>query len=91
MPLLTCIFTLIFRNKINHQLPALWRILIGGLVVSIVRIGLAETKNFAEGYEAIFGGKKASATKMAPKKTKKIASKKPKGKGLAKKKAGKKK
>jgi hypothetical protein len=29
----------------------------GGLVVSIVRVGLAETKNFAEGYEAIFGKK----------------------------------
>jgi hypothetical protein len=27
------------------------------LVVSIVRVGLAETKNFAEGYEAIFGKK----------------------------------
>jgi hypothetical protein len=26
--------------------------------VSIVRVGLAETKNFAEGYEAIFGKKK---------------------------------
>lgn len=26
--------------------------------MSIVRIGLAETKKFAEGYEAIFGGKK---------------------------------
>jgi hypothetical protein len=26
--------------------------------VSIVRIGLAETKNFAAGYEAIFGNKK---------------------------------
>ena len=26
--------------------------------MSIVRIGLAETKNFAEGYEAIFGKKK---------------------------------
>jgi len=26
--------------------------------VSIVRIGLAETKNFAEGYDAIFGKKK---------------------------------
>jgi hypothetical protein len=25
--------------------------------VSIVRIGLAETKNFSEGYEAIFGKK----------------------------------
>ena len=27
--------------------------------VSIVRIGLAETKNFAEGYGAIFGKKKS--------------------------------
>jgi hypothetical protein len=27
--------------------------------MSIVRIGLAETKNFAEGYEAIFGKKKS--------------------------------
>lgn len=31
--------------------------------MSIVRIGLAETKNFAEGYDAIFGGKKAAAAK----------------------------
>jgi hypothetical protein len=30
--------------------------------VSIVRIGLSETKNFAEGYDAIFG-KKAKQTK----------------------------
>jgi hypothetical protein len=30
--------------------------------VSIVRIGLGETKNFAEGYEAIFG-KKVDKTK----------------------------
>jgi len=29
----------------------------GGVPVSIVRIGLGETKNFAEGYEAIFGKK----------------------------------
>ena len=28
------------------------------MTVSIVRIGLAETKNFAEGYEAIFSKKK---------------------------------
>ena len=26
--------------------------------MSIIRVGLAETKNFAEGYEAIFGKKK---------------------------------
>jgi hypothetical protein len=37
--------------------------------VSIVRIGLAETKNFSEGYDAIFGGKKSAAKpkKAAPK------------------------
>ena len=34
--------------------------------MSIVRVGLAETKNFAEGYEAIFGKKKQAG---APKKT----------------------
>ncbi|HEV3115509.1 MAG TPA: hypothetical protein VGY58_00560 [Gemmataceae bacterium] len=33
--------------------------------MSIVRIGLGETKNFAEGYEAIFGKKKRSASKQA--------------------------
>jgi hypothetical protein len=45
--------------------------------VSIVRIGLAETKKFAEGYEAIFGKKKEEKqekeekpkTKEVPKKT----------------------
>ena len=31
--------------------------------VSIVRIGLAETKKFAEGYDAIFGKKKNSKSK----------------------------
>lgn len=45
--------------------------------MSIVRVGLAETKKFAEGYEAIFGKKKEksaeskkgkSAAKTAPKK-----------------------
>jgi hypothetical protein len=29
----------------------------GGNPVSIVRVGLGETKNFAQGYEAIFGKK----------------------------------
>ena len=33
--------------------------------MSIVRIGLGETKNFAEGYEAIFGRKKKNASKQA--------------------------
>lgn len=45
--------------------------------MSIVRIGLAETKKFAEGYEAIFGKKKEEKqekeekpkTKEVPKKT----------------------
>jgi hypothetical protein len=33
--------------------------------VSIVRIGLAETRNFAEGYDAIFGKKRAAAPATA--------------------------
>ena len=40
--------------------------------MSIVRVGLAETKNFGEGYEAIFGKKKAADSK-ATKKTKAVA------------------
>jgi hypothetical protein len=31
--------------------------------MSIVRVGLAETKKFAEGYEAIFGKKKEEESK----------------------------
>lgn len=53
------------------------------LDVSIVRIGLAETKNFGEGYEAIFGKKKAgegkktkTTAKAATAKKKKKAKKK---------------
>ena len=53
--------------------------------MSIVRVGLAETKNFAEGYEAIFGKKKkegkeqeqkAEAADKNEKKAKKPAKKK---------------
>jgi hypothetical protein len=50
--------------------------------VSIVRVGLAETKHFAEGYEAIFGKKEAPARKAetpkksAPAKKKKAGKKK---------------
>ncbi len=33
--------------------------------MSIVRIGLAETKKFAEGYESIFGSKKKKEEKPA--------------------------
>ena len=43
--------------------------------MSIVRIGLAETKNFAEGYDAIFGKKKEEPAKETP-----PADKKKKGK-----------
>jgi hypothetical protein len=35
----------------------------GGIFVSIVRIGLSETKKFAEGYDAIFGKKKSGPAK----------------------------
>lgn len=31
--------------------------------MSIVRVGLAETKNFADGYDAIFGKKKSAKDK----------------------------
>jgi hypothetical protein len=56
------------------------------LTVSIVRVGLSETQKFADGYDAIFGGKKggakaskkptASKSKPAPKSTGKPAAKK---------------
>lgn len=35
--------------------------------MSIIRVGLAETKKFSEGWDAIFG-KKKPATKASPKK-----------------------
>lgn len=68
-------------------------------VVSIVRVGLAETKGFDEGYDAIFGGGKTAAAGSAKKakatkgKAKAKASAKPVGvkKKAAKKPAGKKK
>jgi hypothetical protein len=37
----------------------------GGSFVSIVRVGLAETKHFAEGYDAIFGNKKGKQAKKS--------------------------
>ncbi len=52
--------------------------------MSIVRIGLAETKGFAGGYDAIFGGQKKEV-KAAAKKAK-PAAKKGAGKTKAKKK-----
>jgi hypothetical protein len=51
--------------------------------MSIVRIGMAENKNYAEGYEAIFGKKKSVAKKPA---TRKAAKKKPAVRKSAKKK-----
>jgi hypothetical protein len=46
--------------------------------VSIVRVGLAETKNFAEGYEAIFGKKKTGESKKTKATAKNSAAKKKK-------------
>jgi hypothetical protein len=43
--------------------------------VSIIRVGLAETKNFGNGYEAIFGKKKQGGVK---KRKAKAVKKKPK-------------
>ena len=60
--------------------------------MSIVRVGLAETKGFGEGHDAIFGkkkaGKKAAAAKKAPARKAKPAAKASAAKG---KKKGKKK
>jgi hypothetical protein len=50
--------------------------------VSIIRVGLAQTKQFAEGYDAIFSGKKAAT----PKKAKAKAARKPAAKKKKKKK-----
>jgi hypothetical protein len=48
--------------------------------MSIVRVGLAETKNYAEGWSGIFGGKKKSAKPArAAKKKSKPAKKRSKG------------
>jgi hypothetical protein len=38
--------------------------------VSIIRVGLAETKHFADGYDAIFGKKKTRSAKKAKAKPK---------------------
>jgi hypothetical protein len=49
--------------------------------VSIVRVGLAETKGYAEGHDAIFG-KRSAAAKKAPA-AKKAAAKKAKPRAKA--------
>jgi len=51
--------------------------------VSIVRIGLAESKKFAAGHDAIFGGKKKEAPAKKPKTAKAGAGKKKKSKKKA--------
>ena len=43
--------------------------------MSIVRIGLAETKHFAEGYDAIFGKKRGNKEKKAATRTKPVKAK----------------
>lgn len=48
--------------------------------MSIVRVGLAETKKFAEGYDAIFGKKKTTAKTDKPAARKSGAKKKTKKK-----------
>jgi hypothetical protein len=62
--------------------PATGHLLWEVLAMSIVRIGLAETKNFKEGYASIFGGKKKKDDETpqpkAKKKTAKAAKKKAK-------------
>lgn len=52
--------------------------------MSIVRIGLSETKHFAEGYDAIFGKKPAKPARKKP-----AAKAKPKAKASASKKKAK--
>ncbi len=45
--------------------------------MSIVRVGLAETKKFAEGYDAIFGKKKQDQEQAAERTTQTARSKQP--------------
>ena len=62
--------------------------------MSIIRIGLAETKNFSQGYDAIFGQKKATPAVKTTAPVAKAKAKAPvakaKAKVPAKKKSGKK-
>jgi hypothetical protein len=41
--------------------------------VSITRVGLSETDQFAEGYDAIFGGRKKAAAKAPADKKRPVA------------------
>ena len=44
--------------------------------MSIVRVGLAETKGYSDGYDAIFGGKKQASAEEQPTAKKKPMAKK---------------
>lgn len=57
--------------------------------MSIIRIGLAQTKKFSEGYDAIFG-KKSRSTETKPAKPAKAKARKAKSTAKKPKKAGKK-
>ena len=46
--------------------------------MSIIRVGLSETQKFAVGYDAIFRGRRATASKALPAAKKKIVAKKKK-------------
>ena len=46
--------------------------------MSIIRVGLAETKHFAEGYDAIFGKSKGTQAKKRPSAVKRGAARKKK-------------
>ena len=61
----TCKMTCIRRLYRVGPKPVCGPLVEGGGFVSIVRVGLAETKNFGEGYDAIFGKKKAAKKKSA--------------------------
>ena len=61
MPTADAVFTL-FLNLHPILIDSLQ---LGETTVSIVRVGLAETKNFAEGFDAIFGKKKAAPRKKS--------------------------
>jgi hypothetical protein len=52
-------------NFEGSKCPKALGIFDGGIFVSIVRVGLSETKNFAEGYDAIFGKKSSGKAKKA--------------------------
>ncbi len=47
--------------------------------MSIVRVGLAETKKYAEGYDAIFGKKKSRAASTSKKSSRKTTAKRKSG------------